>query len=117
MQASNRRSEDWTFWIQFRSALYRAGAFIAFSLVHKLLNVILEWTVPRSFTDGVPLLESIAFAGFAVIYVALVVEMVVVFIPGLRRRMYPHEQEQPGPERSEEEYADRRSRDRDEIKY
>jgi uncharacterized membrane protein len=99
-----------------RSALYRAAALLLFLLVHKLLNVILEWTVPKGFKDGVPLLETIAFAGFAVIYVALVVEMVVVFIPSLRRKMYPQEQGQRPEKREEVEiYANRDLRNRDEA--
>jgi hypothetical protein len=91
MHASEHRSEDWAFWIQLRSALYRVAALLGFLVVHKLLNITLEWAVPQRLKDGVLLLESIAFAPFAVIYVALLVEMVVVFIPALRRRMYPHE--------------------------
>jgi hypothetical protein len=93
MQASDRRSEDWTFWIQVRSALSRVVALLIFLLAHKLLNVALEWTVPRNFTNGVLWLEDIAYAAFAVIYAALVIEMVVVFIPALRRRLYPLEHE------------------------
>jgi hypothetical protein len=89
MQASDRRSEDWAFLLQVRSALYRVAALLIFLLAHKLLNVTLEWAVPKKLTDALLLLESIAFAAFGVIYVALVVEMVVVFIPALRRKMYP----------------------------
>jgi hypothetical protein len=91
MQASERRSEDWTFWMQVRSALSRVVAFLIFLLVHKLLNVALEWTVPKNFTNGVIWLEDIAYAAFAVIYAALVVEMVVVFVPALRYRLYPRD--------------------------
>src|SRR5580765_7236038 len=109
MHERKRRPEDWTFWLQVRSALYRAGALFIFLLVHKLLNVTLEWTVPHSLIAGVLLLESIAFGAFAVIYAALVVEMVVVFVPALRRRMYPREQEQE----NRGEYANRGSRDQD----
>jgi hypothetical protein len=93
MQASDR-SEDWAFWIQFRSALYRVAALLVFLLAHKLLNVTLEWIIAPKFAEGVLLLESIAFVAFAVIYAALVIEMVVVFIPALRRRVYPQENSQ-----------------------
>jgi hypothetical protein len=105
MQASKQRSEDWTFWLQVRSALFRVVALFIFLLVHKLLNVALEWTVPRNFANGVIWLEDIAYAAFAVIYAALVVEMVVVFIPALRRRLYPQEQERL--EEVEDDYASR----------
>jgi lysylphosphatidylglycerol synthetase-like protein (DUF2156 family) len=101
MQASDRRSEDWVFWTQLRSALYRAAALLLFLLVHKLLNVTLEWTIPQRFTNAVLFVESIAFVAFAVIYVTLVIEMVVVFIPSLRRKMYPQEEEQEQRPRGE----------------
>jgi hypothetical protein len=108
MHASKRRSEDWTFWLQVRSALSRVVAFLIFLAVHKLLNAALEWTVPKNFTNGVIWLEDITYAAFAVIYGALVVEMVVVFIPALRHRLYPHEQERS--EESRDGYAELRDR-------
>jgi predicted ABC-type exoprotein transport system permease subunit len=113
MQASDRRSEDWTFWIQVRSALSRVAALLIFLLAHKLLNVALEWTVPRNLANGVLWLEDIAYAAFSVIYAALVVEMVVVFIPALRYRLYPGEQGRS--EKGRDVDANRQLRDRGEA--
>lgn len=112
MQEGKQRSDDWAFWIQVRSALYRVSALLLFMLVHKLLNVTLEWVVPRRFTNAVLLLESIAFVAFAVIYISLAVEMVVVFVPALRRRVYPRERPS---EESAVEYAHPELRDREEA--
>jgi hypothetical protein len=52
--------------------------------IHKCVDWIMEWAVPEGWHYGVGFLHGVFFCGFAVIYVHMVWEMVLTFVPWLR---------------------------------
>jgi len=88
------QAEDRAFWVQVWSALQRIGALLLFLGAHKLLDFAFEKALPVSFNQVVLFIEGIVFCGFTIVYVAMVFDMVAVFIPAIKRRAYGPEMQQ-----------------------
>ena len=65
-------------------AVLNVTSIIIFLGIHWVLNVLSERLLP-GWERGRTFLEAVFFAGFAVVYVHQVFDMVVIFIPGLRQ--------------------------------
>jgi hypothetical protein len=81
-------SEGQAFWLRIRAVLYREIALVILMGGHQLLNLVLKWTIPANLSGALTFVVDIVFAGFSVVYLYLVFEMVAVFVPPIKRRLY-----------------------------
>lgn len=86
-------SEDALFWRHVWSAVQRIVAFLILAGLHKLIDYVLRWVTPANFAGAVVYLEDVVFVAFGMVYIYLIWDVVTVFIPALRRKSYPFQEE------------------------
>jgi formate hydrogenlyase subunit 4 len=77
------------FILKVGNALLRIAALIVLFVAHWLLEKVMTFLFPAPYPPARILLEAISYIVFAFLYVYLLWDMVVVFVPRLRPKLYP----------------------------
>jgi len=70
---------DWSFWRRVWQALQRVIALAVFIVVHKELDRLMEWVVPKKLPGALDLFEVLTYLTFLWIYCVLCWDMGKVF--------------------------------------
>src|SRR5689334_6057849 len=74
------------FWVRVLAALLRAPAFALFIGLHWVLDTVLGLVVPEGMVRALMIARIAIFLVFLCVYVQLGIEVLAVFLPGIRPR-------------------------------
>jgi hypothetical protein len=87
--SQNGASGNKGFWSRTLEAGSHILALALFGAVHFLLNIGVRYLVPSNMRGAAVWLEDMFFVAFSLVYLYVVIDMVLVFMPLLRAKPYP----------------------------